>query len=166
MSRRSGRADAATFDRQTHHPAPEATVPPHPRWTAQISARAFASRHDRAIEAGVIPSPGTALAVHRTRLTSPRERAQLSGTLRHVMQDALGPHHRTALNARTPVCSQAVRAAVDVLAAVVDRLDDATAVRPRGVARLRLLLSDGLGPLYRAEAGSLNAALRGVLAAM
>ena len=34
------------------------------------------------------------------------------------------------------------------------------------MARLRMLLSDGRGPLYRAGAGSLTAALRGVLAAL
>jgi hypothetical protein len=39
-------------------------------------------------------------------------------------------------------------------------------VRARGVARLRLLLSDGTGPLYRSGRGSLAAELRGVLAAL
>jgi hypothetical protein len=39
-------------------------------------------------------------------------------------------------------------------------------VRARGMARLRLLLSDGAGPLYNPGSGSLVAALRGVLAAL
>jgi len=39
-------------------------------------------------------------------------------------------------------------------------------VRARGMARLRMLLSDGTGPLYRAGRGSLAAELRGVLAAL
>jgi hypothetical protein len=34
------------------------------------------------------------------------------------------------------------------------------------MARLRLLLADGAGPLYRAGRGSLAAELRGVLAAL
>jgi hypothetical protein len=36
----------------------------------------------------------------------------------------------------------------------------------RGMARLRILLADGRGPLYRSGAGSLNAALKGALAAL
>jgi len=39
-------------------------------------------------------------------------------------------------------------------------------VRARGMARLRILLSDGRGPLYRTGRGTLGAALRGVLAAL
>jgi hypothetical protein len=34
------------------------------------------------------------------------------------------------------------------------------------MARLRILLSDGSGPLYRTGQGTLTAALRGVLAAL
>ncbi len=39
-------------------------------------------------------------------------------------------------------------------------------VRARGMARLRMLLSDGRGPMYRNGRGSLAAELRGVLAAL
>jgi hypothetical protein len=40
------------------------------------------------------------------------------------------------------------------------------AVRARGMARLRILLTDGRGPMYRNDRGSLAAELRGVLAAL
>ena len=39
-------------------------------------------------------------------------------------------------------------------------------VRARGIARLRMLLSDSDGPLYRPGRGSLAAALRGGQAAL
>jgi len=46
------------------------------------------------------------------------------------------------------------------------RLHAPVPVRARGIARLRMLLSDGTGPLYRPGRGSLGAALLGVLAAL
>ena len=58
-------------------------------------------------------------------------------------------------------------------AACHDVIDDITLllhspreVRARGMVRLRMLLSDSRGPLYRSGRGSLAAELRGVLAAL
>jgi hypothetical protein len=68
--------------------------------------------------------------------------------------------------ARTPVQADAVRLCAEVISAVCNRLEDPFPVRARGVARLRILLSDGRGPLYRTGRGTLGAALRGVLAAL
>jgi len=39
-------------------------------------------------------------------------------------------------------------------------------VHPRGMARLRMLLTDGTGPLYDGGSGSLAAELRAVAAAL
>jgi hypothetical protein len=120
-----------------------------PRWPARLCASLFAGRYDRQVEAGVTPVSGTALAVHRARLTASPERVQLRRALRLVMGGA-----------------EVVGDASDVFDAVVQRLAEPLPVRARGMARLRILLADGRGPLYRAGAGSLSAAMRGVLAAL
>jgi hypothetical protein len=97
------------------------------------------------------------------RLTSPRERDDLERALRLAVHDAdFGSH----FNARVPVRSAAVHHCAEVIDAVCDRLADPFPVRARGMARLRILLSDGRGPLYWPGRGTLNATLRGVLATL
>jgi hypothetical protein len=135
-----------------------------PNWRARLAAKLFAARYDRAIEVGVSPEPGSALAVHVTKLSAPRAREESARALRLVLSDAAeGPD---GIRPRVPVRAEAVRRAADVVQAILSRLDDPQRIRARGIARLRVLLSDGGGPLYRPGTGSLNAALRGVLAAL
>jgi hypothetical protein len=133
-------------------------------WSARLCARVLAGRYDRQIEGGVIPAPRSPLAVHCARLTSARERNGLIRTLRLVVHDA--DDRRGCLTARVPVRPAEVRRGADVIDAVCDRLGDPFPVRARGVARLRILLADGRGPLFHAGSGTLTAALRGVLAAL
>jgi hypothetical protein len=132
-------------------------------WSVLLRARLFAARYDRQIENGVTPAPDSPLAVHRTRLTSPRERDDLARALRLAVHDAYFASH---FNARVPVRSVAVHDCAEVIDAVCDRLADPFPVHPRGMARLRILLSDGRGPLYWPGRGTLKAALRGVLATL
>jgi hypothetical protein len=136
-------------------------------WSQRIAARLFAGRYDREVERGVAVRPGSALAVHVARLASDRERGQLA--------DALGSVVHLAAHGSGGAVTHAVpvRRAAIVAAPVAGVIDDVTVrlrgpgpVRERGVARLRLLLADGTGPLYRAGHGSLAAEIRGVLAAL
>lgn len=133
-----------------------------PTWLARVRAILFADRYDRELEAGLTATPGSPIAVHGARLTSAHERAALSRALQTVMSDALVGDR----GARIPVQAAAVRRSADVISAILDRLDSPQPARVRGVARLRMVLSDGRGPLYRTGSGSLAAALRGVLAAL
>jgi len=135
-----------------------------PSWPERLRARLFAARYDRQVDAGVTPIPGTALAVHYARLTAPQERAELSRTLRAAMSDAETGWR--GLTPRVPVQAQAIRRAIGIVEDVAGRLAEPFPVRARGVARLRILLADGRGPLYRSGSGSLSAAMRGVLAAL
>jgi hypothetical protein len=133
-------------------------------WPNRLRARVFASRYDQQIEDGLSPLPGSPLDLHGARLVSARERNDLACTLRQAVRDAdspVGPFH-----SRVRVASAAVRHSAEVIEAVHDRLADPFPVRARGMARLRILLSDGSGPLYRSGRGTLTAALRGVLAAL
>jgi hypothetical protein len=133
-----------------------------PPWSVRMRARLWADRYDRQIEDGVTPAPGSPLAVHAARLVSPREREDLAHTLRLVTYDADGGH----FTVRAPVQADAVHRGEGVINAVCERLADPFPVRARGMARLRILLSDGRGPLYRSGKGTLTAAMRGVLAAL
>lgn len=131
---------------------------------ARTAARVLARRLDRQLEAGARPVEGTALAAHHQRLTSRRERTDLAWALTLVIRDAA--EGRDLLNPRAPVHADSVRHASDVIEQVRRRLNGRRDIRARGAARLRLLLADGRGPLYRRGSGSLSAAMRGVLAAL
>ncbi|BBY30111.1 hypothetical protein [Mycolicibacterium sediminis] len=135
-----------------------------PSWWSRTRARVGALRYDRELEEGRRVTPGTPLSVHAARLASVRERRELAASLFAVMDDA--HDGRPERNRRVPVDVAAVRRAADVVDAVLVRLEPSHPARIRGVARLRILLADGRGPLYRAGAGSLDAAMRGVLAAL
>jgi len=134
-----------------------------PSWSARLRACLYAGRYDQQIEDGVTALPGSPLALHGARLTSARERNDLACTLRVAVYDAEVGGRFTA---HVPVQADAVRLCAEVISAVCNRLEDPFPVRARGVARLRILLSDGRGPLYRTGRGTLGAALRGVLAAL
>ena len=135
-----------------------------PSVLARLRARVFSYRYDCALEAGVDPEPGSALQVHGARLSSEAERADLACALCLVLHDA---EAGTSLrHGRVPVRGEAVRRASDVIAGVIDRLESPLPTRVRGIARLRILLADGQGPLYRSDRGSVAAAMRGVLAAL
>jgi hypothetical protein len=129
----------------------------------RLRARLFAARYDRQIENGVSPVPGSPLAVHRARLSSPHERNDLAGALRLAVHDA---YSSSLFNPRVPIRSEAVHGCTDLIDAVCDRLTEPFPVGVRGMARLRILLADGRGPLYWPGRGTLNAALRGVLATL
>lgn len=135
-----------------------------PTWWARLHAALLADRLDRELEAGVTATPGSPIAVHGARLASAREREHLRAALHMVMHDALVGQPQ--LSGRVPVQTAEVSRAADVISDILDRLESPDPARVRGVARLRILLSDGRGPLYRAGSGSLVAALRGVLAAL
>jgi hypothetical protein len=136
----------------------------HATFTARLRARLFAGRLDREVELGLVPLPGSALAVHIARLTSVDEREALAHTLRQALAEVR--EHRRAFSARVPVQPERLAGCTGVIDDITLLLHSPRPVRARGMARLRLLLSDGTGPLYRAGRGSLAAELRGVLAAL
>jgi hypothetical protein len=133
-----------------------------PSLTTRVIADVFATRFDKQLAAGVAPEPGSALAAHVARLASAGERRELAETLRHSVSEI---HSRpTRMSARIPVDRSGVAAAVVLIEQVVLRLLGPRPVSARGVARLRLLLSDGCGPMYWSGGGDLGAELRVVLA--
>jgi hypothetical protein len=134
-------------------------------FSSRLWARLFAARYDRQVDEGHRVAAGGPLAAHYVRLASVRERQHMAEALTTLMGDA-GLIAGGGVGTRVPIRAEVVRASADVVEAVLARLAGPRPVRARGVARLRILLSDGRGPVYRAGRGTFAAAMRGVLAAM
>lgn len=128
---------------------------------ARIRVRMLAARLDRQIEAGTCAVVTPALAAHVQRITSRAEREKLAGALRVTRCAPSG-----TVVFQVPVHAAAVCGAAEWIDELIARLSGPSAVAARGMARLRILLADGSGPLYRPGPGTLTAALRGVLAAL
>ena len=130
----------------------------------RVRARVFAGRLDREVESGGVAKHGSPLAVHVARLMSVPEREGLARALRHALDESR--HVNRSVPVRVPVHSQRIANCQGVIDDITLLLHSPRPVRPRGMARLRMLLADGGGPLYRNGRGSLAAELRGVLAAL
>ncbi|AQT82813.1 hypothetical protein B1R94_13725 [Mycolicibacterium litorale] len=137
---------------------------PRATLATRLRAKIFAGRLDQDIEAGIVPLPGSPLALHMARLTAVDEREALAHSLRQALADL--DHGRPGFTPRIPAHPQRLAACRDVVDDITLLLHSPRPVRARGVARLRMLLSDGTGPLYSSGRGSLAADLRGVLAAL
>lgn len=129
-------------------------------------ARLFATRYDLQIERGVTVAAGTPLAAHYLRLASRREREDLAAGLRRMLEDVGRLPSRPGVRLRVPLHAEAVERSAEVVQDVLARLLGPLPVRARGMARLRILLSDGRGPVYGPGRGTLAASMRGVLAAL
>lgn len=140
------------------------TGPRRVGWGARVRARWWAARYDRELDSDVTVLPGGALAVHRARIVGPAERHRLAEALASVLDRARRAPHLPS--ARVPLRRSQIIADEALIEEIVECLRGAHPVRARGVARLRLLLADGTGPLYTMGGGSVAAALRGVSAAL
>jgi hypothetical protein len=147
--------------------APDSTrrdAAPRTSFRARLTARLHARRFDGMLAVGMRAPAGSALAVHAERLISRAEPEAFARSLRHAVHDA--HHPRAALSSRMPLHRENVVAAADLIADVTLLLQSAHPVNAHGVARLRQLLSDGCGPLYRYGRGDLEGRLGAALAAM
>ena len=131
---------------------------------ARILALLLAGRFDRALAVGVPAPIGSALAVHAARLTSVAERQAVAGVLRRAVRDAKGG--RAQRSGGVLMHRANIASAEALINQVVQRLDAPHPVSVRGMARLRQLLSDGAGPLYRPGSGDLTGRLGAALAAL
>ena len=111
----------------------------------RIGARVRAIALERELAEGVPPETCPTLALRAQTLISPSARRSLAREIRRVVSDARGGH--AWLMARIPGHRQAILATADDLEVIADRLDEGPAAA-QGVARVRVLLTDGTGPLY------------------
>jgi len=130
----------------------------------RLWARLRAAALDADLAAGASPESSVVLALHAASLCRPSQRRLLARSLTRVAAAAEKP---TASRLKTPVCGSAVRRARAELRAVIECLAADGPVDVRGVARIRSLLADGTGPVYRESApDQLRNELRAALTAM
>ena len=133
----------------------------------RLSARMHADRWDHALVRGSSPEGCAPLALHAQALASATCRRELAASLTRILDDAdgghvpdwnaLGPRHHSAH----------VLAARGGIEELVGLLLAPAPVSAHGVARVRLLLTDGGGPLYRrTDAVTLAKALAGAARAL
>jgi hypothetical protein len=135
---------------------------PRPSLAVRATARLRAHQLDRQVAVGVPAPAGSPLAVHQTRLTSPAEREAVARALRLAVHDAHAGH--PPFSSRIPVHSDNVAAAEDLIDTITLRLHSPRPVSARGMARLRLVLCDGCGPMYFSGRGDLSGRLGAALA--
>ncbi len=130
----------------------------------RLVARLRASALDQQLAAGAAPESSISLSVHAGHLCTPAQRRLLARSLSRIATAGDAP---AGSRLTSPLCRPAVRRARSELQAVIDRLLASGPVDVHGVARIRRLVADGGGPLYRqSSADHLQAELRAVLVAM
>ncbi|WP_099041897.1 hypothetical protein [Mycobacterium neglectum] len=137
---------------------------PRSSLASRLTARLRAGQFDGLLAVGVPAPAGSALAVHEARLTSNAEREAIARSLRATVTDARG--RGLLLSSRVPLHVANITAAEDVIDAITLRLHAPRPVSARGMARLRQILGDGTGPLYRYGHGDLRGRLGAALAAL
>jgi len=108
-------------------------------FAAHLAVHLRAGRLDRELASGRPPENDRVLALHAERLTRPAARHRLAAALRRLVR---------CERAAVPVPYEQVRGAAADLRLLASRLDGPGPVAPAGVARARLLVGDGTGPLY------------------
>jgi hypothetical protein len=130
----------------------------------RLLTRLRTSALDHELASGVSPESDVALAVHARRLCASSQRELLARSLTRITAASEGP---TRSRLKAPIRPGPVRRARAELDAVVARLLSAGPVDVRGVARIRNLVADGTGPLYRKSSpGDLRNELRAALTAL
>ena len=140
------------------------TSAPRPSLVARVTARLRAFQFDRQLAVGVPAQAGTALAVHEARLTSVPEREAIAHALLRAVHEARTG--RELVSARIPVHRNNILSAEDLIDTITLRLHSPRPVSGRGIARLRLVMSDGCGPMYEDGRGDLSGRLGAALAAL
>jgi len=135
------------------------------RATARVRARMCSRQLDRALAQGTSPDSSAVLSVRAHDLIGVRTRSMLAQSIRRLVEEA--GHPVRPLQFTIPICRSKVWRSRQALEEVADRLLGSEPLDARGLAQLRLLLSDGAGPLYdHPGANDLRPALQRVMAAL
>jgi hypothetical protein len=130
----------------------------------RLVARWKSPKLDRALAKGVPPETSGALLLRARTLLGPRARRELGRALQRILREA---SHAPWPGARMPVRRNEVMDARDDLNLLARRLLAPAPVDVRGVAQVRLLLSDGSGPLFwRRSADDLRGRVREAIEAL
>jgi hypothetical protein len=101
---------------------------------------------DRALADGERPEASPLLARRAAQLTRPNQVALVADRIDAILRDADHPH--PGFSARVPVRRAQVVAARPFVANLADRLREVEHPSAAGVARARMLVTDGASPFY------------------
>ncbi len=135
------------------------------RTAVRVRVRVHARQLDRALARGVSPDSSAGLSVRAHDLIGSRARGMLAKAIRRLVDDV--SHPLQPLHFTVPICRSKVWRSRHTLEELADRLLGDEPLDARGLAQLRLLLSDGAGPLYdHPSANDLEPALERAIAAL
>ncbi len=117
-----------------------------------LASRLNGTSLDRRLAAGASPDACPSLALRARLLRRPSMRRGLGERLREIVAEAERPP--TVLTSRVPISRRNVAAARAELLELSDRLLGPDPVDVRGMARVRVLLGDGLSPVYGRASGN------------
>lgn len=122
-------------------------VEPHTvRTRDRVRARVSSWTLDRALARGVSPDSSPALSLRANRLIGASARRRLAQELRLLYARASRPPCR--LDAGVPICRRGVLRAGGILEELATRLEGPGPVDARGVAQVRVLLTNADSPLF------------------
>jgi hypothetical protein len=121
-----------------------------PPLSARIAARLLATRLDCALIAGADPARSARLSARAAMLTRPSIRAALADALDLIVASAQQPPSRRRVMPR----HSTVLANAPLLRELALTLRGPEPLYAQGIAMIRVLLSDGTGPLYTSRDGS------------
>jgi len=123
-------------------------------------------RLDRLLADGQSPATNPLLAIRAAQLARPAPRRRLAASLRDAVCSLEDSAFAQYLRPEAPVAAASVRACVREIDELTRALTGPSP-SPRGVAIVRVLLTDGAGPLYdRGQAGHLRATVLAALDAI
>jgi hypothetical protein len=137
-------------------------IPNH--FADRIRAHIATASLDRELASGVHADSCPALRLRAQALTDPNAAAELGTQLRRIVREVHEPARRRT---HVPPAREHVLAAEDDLRLLASRLQAPTPIAARGVAKARLLLTDGTGPMFDAYSSvDLGAAVRDAISAL
>jgi hypothetical protein len=131
----------------TWPPTAESPTSFRSQWTARLRARLHAPALDRELASGTAPWRSPLHAARALALTSDRSRLGLARSLERLVEQAQCARSQSRGAVIYP-CREQVMDALPAVLNIAGRLRCADPIDARGMARLKLLLSDGSGPCY------------------
>jgi hypothetical protein len=134
---------------------------------AITGTRVWVNRHgiDRRLAEGESARSSPDLALRARQLESQRWRRSLSAGIRRLIEDAESPPR--PLSSAVPIQRRAIVCARRELEGLASVIEAGGAVAPGGLARVRLLITDGQSPLFSpSHDGAIGEAVRSARAAL
>lgn len=136
----------------------------HSHLRARLLAYLAAPRIDRKLAAGISPDSSVTVSLRAETLIGMRARRRLSRSLYRLLKEVKEP---IRVVPTLPLCRREILAAADLIDQAADRLLAVGPIDARGVAQIRVLLTDGSGPVYNSpRAADLRPALRAAIDAL